>query len=164
MSDSNFVFTIVGKTEHLDRYNLLMEAFHSSLQAVMAREMTRVAEYIRLNKLSGQVLNARSGDLRAATTGSIAASTDTQVVGQVGTFGIPYAKVHELGGAWLISAYQRMQTMAFGKPMIPREVTVRSHLANYPIRSFLRTGANEQAPSVASALQKVMAMAVQHAT
>lgn len=47
----------------------------------------------------------------------------------VGSFGVPYAAVHEFGfnGIVTIRPFQRLQTLSFGRPMPPRKVQVTSH-------------------------------------
>jgi len=146
-------FTLIGREEALARGPNIYGAMKEHVRAALEGEMRRVSEYVRLNKLQGQVLNHRTGALSRAVTGQIVSETDEQIVGQVGVKGIPYAGVHEFGGVFNIPGHFRTQTMAFGRPMIPTLVAVRPHQATFPQRSFLRTSADENKAAVESKLR-----------
>lgn len=135
---------LVGDSEFRAKLSAMRAIVHNKIVATMKRQMFMVAEYIRANKLSGQVLNRRSGDLSRATTGQVVSDTETMVTGEVGTHGIPYAPVHEFGGT-----FERTISQAFGRPIIPREVTF-----HYPERSFIRTGVNDRKESVMAAFRQ----------
>lgn len=59
----------------------------------------------------------------------------------VGSFGIPYARLHEYGyqGPFQIPAHQRRITQDFGRKIDPKVVNVKAHIANrrYPPRPYL---------------------------
>lgn len=104
--------------------------------------------YVKEQKLSGQVLNRRTGRLRNSINSKVEDRT-TAVASRTGT-GVWYGKVHEYGfqGTVDVPAHERMQTMAFGRPMTPRKVLVRAHpmRVNLPEKSFLRSSLRERGP------------------
>lgn len=55
---------------------------------------------------------------------------------RVGSFGVPYAAIHEFGfkGVVRVPAHQRSITRAFGRPIEPRSVSVRPHSRRMNIR------------------------------
>ncbi len=105
----------------------------------MQKMLIKMQSHVKTNKLSGQVLSRRTGFLSR----SIHQDMKIDARGIVGRVfagkDAPYAAVHEFGGTFNIPSHQRTQTMAFGRPITPRQVMVRAHMAKYPMRSFLRT-------------------------
>ena len=129
---------IIGSDKYLASLNAQREKLRTRIASAMKRQMFMLAEFIRANKLSGQVLNRRSGDLSRATTGQVLEENNSKVVGAVGTYGIPYAPVHEFG--WV---GERTVAQAFGRPIIPKDVTF-----HYPERSFIRSSVSEKKDAV----------------
>ena len=130
------------------------------LLEVMAVVGLDIQQYVQTKKLSGQVLNRRTGRLRNSINQRVT-SDASSVSSQVGT-GVAYAAAHEYGARRnvVVSAYHRMQTMAFGHPMKnPREVLVNQHSSfiNLPERSFLRSALKEKAPDEIERIRKSMA-------
>lgn len=83
---------------------------------------------------TGNLINSISHRLEA---------DDRGIAVRAGSFGVPYARIHEYGfsGPEQVKAHQRLQTMAFGRPMQkPRKVDVRGHvrIMAMPIRAYLR--------------------------
>lgn len=71
-----------------------------------------------------------------------AALRESGAVGvRVGSFGVPYAAVHEFGyrGVVTVPTHQRMITSAFGRSIRPKSITVRQHprRMNMPKRSYI---------------------------
>ena len=98
-----------------------------------------MVEDIQENKLSGQVLNARSGRLRDSIAASLTINGNRVSAG-VGS-DIPYAAIHEYGGTIL-----------------------RARLKPYsivePERSYLRSTLNEQSDDMAAELTKAVMEAI----
>lgn len=103
------------------------------------------AQSLVQEKLSGEVLDARSGRLRASITivpaaGGVSLSSS-----------VPYAAVHEYGfkGVQNVRQSLRMVKQAFGRPISPVEATVRSHSrkVDFPERSFFRSALRELSES-----------------
>jgi len=64
----------------------------------------------------------------------------------IGSFGVPYAAIHEFGfrGTVDVASFTRTITQAFGKRITPTVVTVRAHQKNMdiPARPYLRPAFN----------------------
>lgn len=121
-------------------------------RAVKSSALSLVA-YIKQEKLSGQVLNVKTGTLRR----SIAArfeTVDGEVRAYVGT-NLKYARIHEYGlkGQVPVKAHQRMMNVAWGRRVKnPHMIDVRAHAmnVNIPARPFM-------APSLAENREKITA-------
>lgn len=111
---------------------------------------TELASYIKSEKLSGQVLHRRSGDLSASVHPIKEQTAGSTSGGAGGGRGVPYAKIHEFGfnGTEQVREYARMQTMAWGKRITPVQAIVRAHSRNMvmPKRSYMVSSFEEQAP------------------
>lgn len=116
--------------------------------------------YIKSSKLSGQVLNNRTGTLRRKVTHRVETRTGNMesVTGVVGTK-LEYAAIHEYGfsGEESVKEHCRTITKAFGKPITPREVLVSAftRTMNMPCRSFLRSGLADKKDEIEKELAKV---------
>jgi len=143
---------IFGKDELIERFEQLPAQLIAGLTSEMKTQMVRLADYVRANKLSGDPLHRRTGRLSRSVSGQASAS-GTKIRGTIGSKGVPYARVHEEGGTFDIPSYSRMQTMVFGRPMIPKEVTVRAHTATYPQRAFLKPSLLENEDRIREALR-----------
>lgn len=83
-----------------------------------------------------------TGNLREKIKHRVTQTKDSAVV-EVGSFGVPYAAVHEFGyrGPQNVPAHQRFMSRAFGRPMKnPREVNISAHIRqqNIPARPYIR--------------------------
>lgn len=128
-------------------------ALSAGLRERMLRTMNAVGidvqTYVVTQKLSGQVLNRRSGALSASINQKVRddGQTITAVIGSNLKKG-GYNVLHEYGAYnAVVPLHERMQTMAWGKRMKnPRLVFVNAHVAHYPVRSYLRSSLRETAP------------------
>jgi phage gpG-like protein len=120
----------------------------AKLSEVMLTVAIDVTSYIKASKLSGQVLNVRSGRLRRSISASV--ETTGSAISAISGTNVSYARPHEYGftGTVDVPSYQRMQTMAFGHPMQAKLVTVKAHpmKLNVAEKSFMRTGLADKAP------------------
>jgi len=80
------------------------DAVFARLEAEMKAETTNLLSYVKDEKLSGQVLNQRSGNLKNSGFTEVNV-LDEEIEGFVG-FGLtaPYAPIHEFGGTINIPA------------------------------------------------------------
>ena len=109
------------------------------------------------NRLSGQVLNVRTGNLRRSIHQQVTSSGGL-VVGEVNT-NVRYGVAHEYGftGTVNVKASMRQIRQAFGRPLkSPRYVQIRAHSRNVklPERSFLRSALRDMKPGIEADLQK----------
>ncbi|SEJ55983.1 hypothetical protein [Frateuria terrea] len=126
---------------------------------------TELAGYIKMSKLSGDPLHRRSGKLSSSVYPDKRETADTISGGARAGLDVPYPKAHEYGMQRnvVVSAFHRMQTMAWGKPMAnPREVLVNQHSSyvNLPERSYMRSALREQAPEGIAELRAAVKEAI----
>lgn len=154
---------ISGQVIGDDRLVFKLQSLPNRLRKELATSMKRVAlqlvGYVQKNKLSGQVLNVKTGTLRRSIRGvvtenehSITALVDSRAGG-----GAPvvYAAIHEYGG--IIRMKARSQTIYHrlsggevkprfvkkSKSNFARNVDVAAHSITMPMRSYLRTSLAE---------------------
>lgn len=129
-------------------------AVHEALLREMHRIVIELQNKVKAEKLSGQVLNVRTGVLRNSITQQARAEGPGIVEGIVGT-NITYGAVHELGGPVNVPDHIRIITQAFGRTLLnPVEVNVRGHIRNNPQRSFLKSSLDEMAPNIRERLRQ----------
>lgn len=123
----------------------------------VGRSALRLQREVMQNRLSGQVLNVRAGNLRRSIHQQVT-NTGSAVIGEVNT-NVRYGKAHEYGfaGTVNVKASLRQVRQAFGRPLkSPRYVQVRAHSRNVrlPERSFLRSALRDMKPMIETDLQK----------
>ena len=139
-----------GDTELIARLN----AMPGRLPSGVARTVTRLAlELVRRTqqKLSGQVLNVRTGVLRSSINHQVT-QTSTEVTATVGT-NVKYGRYHEFGvpHSWEIRP-KTARALAFevgGQTIFARHVTHPP----LPERSFLRSSLREMEPMIKAELE-----------
>ena len=103
------------------------------------------AQIIAVRKVSGEVLNVRTGRLRRSIN-QIVLARGSEVTGIVST-PVEYAPPHEYGFKGQVPVAEHLRTIkaAFGRSIAPKSITVRAHLRSVelPERSFLRTALRE---------------------
>lgn len=120
--------SITGGTELVARLRTGANTVAEALRQEMATQMARAADWSRANKLSGDPLHRRSGQLSTSLTAR--AELDGGIVRGVLGSPLVYGRVHETGGTFNIPGHSR--TSKAGKSF-----DVRAHTANYPQRAFL---------------------------
>lgn len=132
-----------GEVETIARLDEQMRGYLDALRKAIKIIGYRREARVKNDKLSGQVLNRRTGRLSASVNTEFfedANSISTKT-------GIPkdmrYGFIHEYGGTFTVKEHLRMITQAWGRPISPRAVTVRSHEVTFPVRSFLRSTMRE---------------------
>jgi phage gpG-like protein len=126
--------TVVGAEEAIERLERLGPRLRDVLAAEVERIGLKLAAHVKADKLSGQVLNVRSGRLRR----SITARTEVEgskVIGIVGT-NVEYAAFHEYGFQGTEGVREHFRRCKSGKV-----AAVRAHerKVDYPAHSFLRS-------------------------
>lgn len=143
----------------LDRFP---ETVREKLRAAIREATGRVQATVMNDKLSGQVLNVRTGNLKSNINVAMTESA-AGIFGTVGT-NVPYGRIHEYGfaGALPVAQHVRMQTMVFGRAVTPFSVAVTAHqrAVTYPERSFLRTALKDNADTVLTILRRAVKEAV----
>lgn len=123
----------------------------------IGRSALRLQSEVMDNRLSGQVLNIRTGNLHRSIHQQVTSSGGL-VVGEVNT-NVRYGVAHEYGftGTVNVKASMRQIRQAFGRPLkSPRYVQIRAHSRNVklPERSFLRSALRDMKPDIEADLQK----------
>jgi phage gpG-like protein len=150
--------TILGEDQVVKVLANVGRSGASRMRTTMETIGTVMEAYVKINKLSGQALHRRTGNLSRSITHRTGESGGA-INAIVGT-NASYARAHEYGahGVVNVPAYVRMQTMAFGRPMDPRQVTVRAHpmKQNIPEASFLRSTLRETKDASVGRIRKTM--------
>ena len=114
-----------------------------------------LAGYVVSNKLQGQVLKHRSGDLGQAKP--VQASGSSVSGGVFSSSDVPYAAIHEYGfdGEESVKAHQRIINQVFGRPCDPVTVQVQAFTRHMvmPERSFLRSSLTENSDEITAGIQ-----------
>lgn len=122
-----------------------------AVRAAVTRATFDLVGVVKAKKLTGQVLNVRTGRLRRSITGRVA-EENGQPVGLVGT-NVSYARVHELGfkGAAQVKAHNRT--------IKGKTIPVRAHSRklDIPARPFLQPALNENLPKYQGWIAKAIA-------
>lgn len=127
----------------------------STLQTNLTKSIARLVLVLMVkvkgSKLSGQVLNVRTGRLRRSINQRVEGINTPVVAGYVGT-NVKYARPHEYGFEGSVNVKQslRMQVMAWGRPIEPVQTIVRAHkrAVTLPERSFLRSALADMTPQI----------------
>jgi phage gpG-like protein len=155
--------TFFGTERVIFRFTAISDGVHGRMVQIMGSVANDISTYVKDNKLSGQVLQVRSGRLRRSVNGTTQ-DGGTQVSAVVRT-NLVYAAPHEYGCNKTVNvpAHTRMQTMAWGKPMTARMVEVCAHpmRMNLPERSFLRSSLHETAPGEIDYIRRSMGSFIQ---
>lgn len=129
-----------------------------AIEPALKLAMADLQNYIQNYKLSGQVLNThkQGAGLKGSLNVTLEKNGDISIAGYVGT-SLIYAKIHEYGfnGREFVPNHYRMQTMAWGKPISPREVYVKNHYRDMimPERSYMRTSLAEKQQAIIDRIQ-----------
>ena len=133
----------------------LRERMRAALVAGMTDATLKMVQIVKEEKLSGQVLNRRSGRLSRSIKQRVEEMQDGSVRGLIGT-NVDYGIAHEFGfhGAVNVRAHSRMQR--------GRMVSVRAHdrMVNMRERAFLRSTRDESMDLTREILRKRIAAAL----
>lgn len=122
---------------------------HESLARTILRLVIGLQRYIITNKLEGQVLHHRTGNLERNIVYEVQEDAG-RITGFVGVgVGAPYGKLHELGGT--VDIREQVRTSRKGKSF-----TVRAHRATFPQRAFLGPSLDENAADIETRLTQAI--------
>jgi phage gpG-like protein len=126
-----------------------IRSYGPGLRATILKAMNRTVyelqSRVQLQKLEGQVLHHRTGNLSRNITAQVEETQDG-VTGIVGASSVaPYGAVHEFGGTFSIPEHMAHWEKGPGNGRIARVSSwpVRAHSATFPERSFLRSALRE---------------------
>lgn len=141
--------TVIGHRGTVERLRRVVPDVRAELRKAIERQSFKLASKVKAQKLSGQVLNVRTGRLRRSINHRIE-EHGARIVGHVGTT-VEYAKKHEFGLSSVVTVREHLRKAKGGQ-----SVTVRAHgqRVNLPERSFLRSALAESLPDIRAALQQ----------
>jgi phage gpG-like protein len=134
---------------------------------MISDEKIRIA-LIRIGSVLQAKMRQNIGRQKLIDTGNLLNSIQYMVENRgdtirlrVGSFGVPYAAIHEFGyqGPQTVPAHRRMMSIAFGKPMKnPRKVNISAHIRqqNIPARPFVRPAIKSSSDWIIQTLRAAM--------
>lgn len=150
---------IIGGKEAAEHLRNTAPNIVSSIDKRVMALTYKLQAKVKANKLTGQALNVKTGRLRRSINARFEGQGTGKSAGYVGT-NVVYARAHELGchDTVNVKEHLRMQVMAFGKSIAPKQATVKAHpmKMNFPERSFLRSALAEMRPEVLEQLQRAV--------
>ena len=140
---------ITGAAQVIERLGALPEKVRLAAKSSLDLWALELASYIKADKLSGQVLNRRSGNLSSSVFPSKSETSTSVSGGARAGLDVPYAKIHEYGG--LIPAHQvvaiNAKALAFTVGGVMRFAkSVQIPDVQMPERSYMRSSLREKAP------------------
>ena len=161
-----FAIGLDGLDETSARLDGLPAALAAALAAKSAELSAALADRVRNDKLSGAVLNVRSGALRDSIAADVSSDGDG-VVASVGSVGdVKYAAIQEYGGKTgaheiLPDKAKALAFLAGGAKCFARRVEHPGSVI--PERSYLRSTLDEMSDEIVSALAESAAEALERA-
>jgi HK97 gp10 family phage protein len=151
--------TLIGDRELIQKLNAMPSKVHAALLRKVTELAFKLESKIKADKLSGQVLNVRTGALRASIANQVT-ETVTTVTGRAFSSGdVKYAAIHEFGGK--IPAREivatKAQALAFvmgGKQVFAKSVQFPG--AIMPERSFMRSSLADMKPEIVEGLTEAV--------
>lgn len=148
--------SVTGDTEVVASIREQYKEITDNVEKSIGRLTLKLLNLVKVNKLSGQVLNVRTGRLRRSITQTTKRES-TLITGIVGT-NVEYARGHELGfnGSVSVKAHLRLIKKAWGKNISPRSISIKSHSrqVNLPKKSFLGSALKDMSPEILQTLQQ----------
>lgn len=131
---------IIGEKHTIDRINASVPTIRAQLRREIERLAIKLLTHVKSDKLSGQVLNVRTGRLRRSINERVE-DKNGDITGFVGT-NVEYARIHEFGWRGTVTVKEHLIN---GKSSI-----VRSHTrkVNVQERSFLRSALADMASEI----------------
>lgn len=159
-----FNVTLVGDRALVARLRNLGGPVAAALRGKIELLTIALQTHIVRDKLHGQVLGQRSGQLAQSIQRRVEA-TALAVFGIVFSAGnVKYAKAHEFGFHETVTVKQHMRTVVFGKEAaMPFAVGPYAMKMNIPERSFMRSAFADQRESITAGLKEAMVEGLQKA-
>ena len=157
--------TVTGASEVVERFGALSVKARIGAKSALDVWSAQLAAYIKDTKLSGQVLNRRTGNLSASVHPLPTSETGETVTGGAAGGGqaVPYARIHEFGG--LIPAHQvvakNARALAFNVGGVMRFAkSVQIPDVKMPERSYMRSSLAERSPDGIAQLRAAVMEAI----
>lgn len=147
--------TIIGGDKAIARFSAMPGRLRDELRAGIGRAVLKLQAYVKTDKLSGQVLQVRTGRLRRSITERLTEES-ARVVGIVGT-NVAYARVHEYGFSGSVNVREHLRQSKTGAMALVRGHSRNMHL---PERSFLRSALADMTPEIRNEVQAALNRAI----
>lgn len=154
-----FTVSVQGLAEAQKALPAKVDSIAGAVRTAMTSLTLALLVKVKEEKLSGQVVNVRTGRLRRSITNAVI-DEGGSIVGTVGT-NVEYARRIEEGftGDERVREHMRTAKQAFGRQIKnPHATMVRAHTrhVNTPPRSFLASALQEMEPQVRADLMHAM--------
>jgi phage gpG-like protein len=157
---------VVGDKEVIERFQRLPDSVRESLRRAVQDLAVRLQHHVAQDKLSGQVLNVRSGKLSRSIDQVVLQNGD-EIVGVVST-SVKYARIHEYGG--VIKQRERTATLyrsidkdgnfkhngrfvSKSKSNFATDHAMGARVITMPERSFLRSSLRDMRQQIVQGLR-----------
>lgn len=142
---------IYGAVLTIERLRAIPAKSRDRLTQTVQRLTFTLEKNVKADKLSGQVLNRRSGRLSRSVNSKFE-NTATGIYGIVGAYA-PYAGVHEDGWDGTVRSHTRTSRLG-------NQFVVQAHHRHVPQRSYLRSALDEMRPRILTDISKAAGDAV----
>jgi phage gpG-like protein len=153
------ITTTVDASALKARLNGTAEKAFALVKRAVTIQTGMLAEYIKRNKLSGQVLKARTGHLKDSVFPSVE-SSGSQITGMVYVDNTAfYGKVHEYGAHIPERVPVHAKALRWyvgGSPVF----AMRARAFALPPRPFMRPSLDERSPAITAAIQESVNQAI----
>lgn len=151
--------TLVGDRELVAKLDKMPNEIRKSLKTAVTKLALGLQRHIVADKLSGQVLNVKTGALRRSIFSKVEDRSDA-VIGKVASSGdVKYAAIHEFGG--VIPPHDvvpvRAEALHFfvgGHEVFAKRVHIPQ--VQMPQRSFMRTGLADMKDEITATLSEAV--------
>lgn len=154
------VLTKIDATAAIAKLEALKQRLRARVRQVVEDGASELQARVQ-TKLSGEVLQARSGALGDSIKTEVVEDADS--IGARVSSDVPYARIHEYGGRINVPkiAARNAKVLAFeyGGRMVFAKRTA-AHVVTMPERSFMRSALAEFAPLLLDDIRKVTAEAL----
>ena len=140
---SGDIVQTTGIDETIQYFEWLGAGAHERLQAAVSDQGKQFLKVVQDQKLSGEVLNVRSGALRDSVHLEMQVASDS-IMAVVGT-DLIYAAIHEYGGVIVPKVANALRFCIDGRWIFAKSVTM-------PERSYLRSTLAERESEIRAAL------------
>ena len=153
---------LVGDSAALGRLTAMRQDANQGIARAIAKLGIDLQNNVQQDKLSGQVLQVRSGALRQSIAGQV---DDTGSAVHTTVYSaLNYAAAQEYGfsGTVNVRASLRQIKEAFGHPIAAETIGVAGHARRMelPERSFLRSALDDMTPDIAAGIESALREAI----
>jgi phage gpG-like protein len=154
---------ITGSQQVIEKLGAIPAKVRAAAKSSLDIWATELAGYIKSEKLSGQVLNRRSGNLSSSVFPDSSETSTSVSGGARAGLDVPYARIHEYGG--LIPAHvvvvKNAKALCFSVGGVMRFAkSVHIPDVQMPERSYMRSSLREQAPEGIAELRAAVREAI----